>query len=106
MVPHRVSEFTESLDPIKAYEALAVGRPTVSTPVAGFRDLGPPIQVADRVVFPQAVLQLLKERLPSVPRVAATWAERAAAFEDALVTAVSVRSQRAQAGADTGAAVG
>ena len=35
IVPHVVSPFTESLDPIKAYECLAVGRPTVATPVAG-----------------------------------------------------------------------
>ncbi len=38
IVPHVVDEFTESLDPLKLYEYLAVGRPVVSTPVAGFRD--------------------------------------------------------------------
>jgi glycosyltransferase involved in cell wall biosynthesis len=38
LVPHLVSEFTESLDPIKLYEYLAAARPVVSTPVAGFRD--------------------------------------------------------------------
>jgi glycosyltransferase involved in cell wall biosynthesis len=38
VVPHVVSEFTESLDPIKLYEYLAVDRPVVSTPVAGFRE--------------------------------------------------------------------
>lgn len=38
MVPHRVSEFTESLNPIKLWEYLAAGKPIVSTPVAGFRD--------------------------------------------------------------------
>ena len=37
VVPHLVNPFTESLDPIKAYECLAAGRPTVATPVAGFR---------------------------------------------------------------------
>jgi glycosyltransferase involved in cell wall biosynthesis len=37
VVPHRVSRFTESLDPIKAYECLAIDTPTVATPVAGFR---------------------------------------------------------------------
>ena len=35
VVPHRVDAFTESLDPIKAYECLAVARPVVATPVAG-----------------------------------------------------------------------
>ncbi len=38
VVPHVVTPFTESLDPIKLYEYRAVGRPVVSTPVAGFRD--------------------------------------------------------------------
>jgi glycosyltransferase involved in cell wall biosynthesis len=38
VVPHVVTAFTESLDPIKLYEYQAVGRPVVSTPVAGFRD--------------------------------------------------------------------
>ncbi len=38
IVPHLVNAFTDSLDPIKLYEYLAVGRPIVSTPVAGFRD--------------------------------------------------------------------
>lgn len=38
VVPHVVNAFTDSLDPIKLYEYAAVGRPVVSTPVAGFRD--------------------------------------------------------------------
>jgi teichuronic acid biosynthesis glycosyltransferase TuaH len=38
MTPHRVTPFTESLNPIKLWEYLAVGRPIVSTPVAGFRE--------------------------------------------------------------------
>jgi len=38
LVPHVVTEFTDSLDPIKLYEYQAVGRPVVSTPVAGFRE--------------------------------------------------------------------
>ena len=48
VIPHLVNPFTESLDPIKAYECLAAGRPTVATPVAGFRGLGPPVVVRDR----------------------------------------------------------
>lgn len=55
VVPHRVTPFTESLDPIKAYECLAVGRPTVATPVAGFRDLGPPVVVVPADQFVDAV---------------------------------------------------
>ena len=59
IVPHQVNAFTESLDPIKAYECLAAGRPTVSTPVAGFRGLGAPVIVADRAHFVEAVAGVL-----------------------------------------------
>ena len=38
IVPHRQSEFVESLNPIKLWEYLACGKPIVSTDVAGFRD--------------------------------------------------------------------
>lgn len=38
IVPHRVTKFTESLNPIKLWEYLAAGKPIVSTNVAGFRD--------------------------------------------------------------------
>jgi glycosyltransferase involved in cell wall biosynthesis len=33
LIPHRVTDFTQSLDPLKLYEYLAAGRPIVSTPV-------------------------------------------------------------------------
>lgn len=39
VVPHVVDAFTDSLDPIKLWEYLAVGKPIVATPVAGFREL-------------------------------------------------------------------
>jgi len=55
VVPHVVTPFTESLDPIKYYECLAVGRPTVATPVAGFRDAGWPIVTSDRSGYVEAV---------------------------------------------------
>ena len=38
LVPHLVTPFTESLNPIKLWEYLAAGKPIVSTNVAGFRD--------------------------------------------------------------------
>lgn len=38
ITPHRVTAFTESLNPIKLWEYLAGGKPVVSTNVAGFRD--------------------------------------------------------------------
>ncbi len=64
VIPHLVNPFTESLDPIKAYECLAVGRPTVTTPVAGFRELGAPIVVADRSTFVSAASSALAQADP------------------------------------------
>ncbi len=60
VVPHIVSPFTESLDPVKAYECLAVGRPTVATPVAGFRELRDRITVEPRERFVAGVEAALK----------------------------------------------
>lgn len=59
MTPHVVSAFTESLDPIKLYEYLAVDRPVVSTPVAGFRDRADVLTVATADEFPAAVHRCL-----------------------------------------------
>ena len=60
LVPHVVTPFTDSLDPIKLYEYAAVGRPVVSTPVAGFRDATDPrIRLAGASSFPDAVASLL-----------------------------------------------
>lgn len=67
IVPHLVNPFTESLDPIKAYECLAAGRPTVATPVAGFRHLGPPIVIADRDRFVETVGSILAAPQPAGP---------------------------------------
>ncbi len=61
IVPHHVNAFTESLDPIKAYECLAAARPTVATPVAGFRHLGPPVRTAEGDGFVAAVSAALAE---------------------------------------------
>ena len=49
MVPHLVTPFTESLNPIKLWEYLAAGKPIVSTNVAGFRDYCDLFFVADNV---------------------------------------------------------
>jgi len=46
MTPHRVTPFTESLNPIKLWEYLAAGKPIVSTNVAGFRDYPQHVRVA------------------------------------------------------------
>ncbi len=53
VVPHLVTPFTDSLDPIKLYEYRAVGRPVVATPVAGVRDrTDPRVVVAEPGTFP------------------------------------------------------
>jgi teichuronic acid biosynthesis glycosyltransferase TuaH len=85
VVPHKVNPFTESLDPIKAREFQAVGRPVVATPVAGFRDLGPPVTVADRDDFVAAVVALLDTVAPSsgpgeLTNEPPTWTSRAVEF--------------------------
>ena len=64
IIPHLVNTFTESLDPIKAYECLAVGRPTVSTPVAGFRGLDAPVVTAERDRFVDAVTDAVAAATP------------------------------------------
>lgn len=86
VVPHRINEFTESLDPIKAYECLAVGRPTVATKVAGFRGLPHPITTASRSTFAGAVVDALRfEGTVSGPVVPpASWEERSRDFERVL----------------------
>ena len=90
VVPHVVTAFTESLDPLKLYEYQAVGRPVVSTSVAGFRDAADPrITVADGRAFADAVAAAVPAptRFPhgadlTVP----DWSERVARMHDVLDT--------------------
>jgi len=94
IVPHVISPFTESLDPIKAYECLAVGRPTVATPVAGFRGLPPPVVVARGESFVDEVARALAGGRTVVPRGVPSWKTRAAAFAGALQRAREVENRR------------
>jgi len=88
VVPHVVTPFTDSLDPIKLYEYQAVGRPVVSTPVAGFRDVDDPrISVADRDAFPSTVAAAIDGALPfphGADGPASDWSERVAAMRKVL----------------------
>jgi teichuronic acid biosynthesis glycosyltransferase TuaH len=59
IVPHKVTAFTDSLDPLKLYEYFATGKPVVSTPCAGFRD------------FPELV-QLCSDASQMAARISAT----------------------------------
>ena len=87
VVPHAVTPFTESLDPIKLYEYLAVGRPVVSTPVAGFRDAtSPHTHVANPEFFPATVLNFAACETPLACTsstnavIVPDWSTRALAF--------------------------
>lgn len=83
IVPHIVDDFTESLDPIKLYEYLAVGRPVVSTPVAGFRDA--PVELLPAPLFPAAVAARLSHWEPSVEvGDVPDWSDRVAEFRAVL----------------------
>ena len=73
VVPHVVSDFTDSLDPLKLYEYQAVGRPVVSTPVAGFRDAAGVI-IAGRDQFADAVATSIPS--PAMKRSAPTSTRR------------------------------
>lgn len=79
LVPHLVTDFTESLDPIKLYEYQAAGRPVVSTPVAGFREVaGAQVRIAAREDFAQAIRQALSAPQPpaSATGDVPTWTDR------------------------------
>lgn len=83
IVPHVVDDFTDSLDPIKLYEYLAVGRPIVSTGVAGFRDEhgGAGIKIAEGEYFADAVLAGLSEWTTTAAHAGVPdWADRGRAM--------------------------
>ncbi|MGH9151689.1 MAG: glycosyltransferase, partial [Acidimicrobiales bacterium] len=97
IIPHRVTPFTESLDPIKAYECLAVGRPTVATLVAGFRALDGPVTTAVRGRFVAEVTNQLAQVAPArthqrLP--AADWHVRVSSFHAALSRSTSREHRR------------
>lgn len=90
VVPHVVTAFTDSLDPIKVYEYLAASRPVVSTPVAGFRDLkASHVRIASGDRFVDFVLESLADDAPEVEAaLVPTWDERAIAMS-AVVSGLS-----------------
>jgi teichuronic acid biosynthesis glycosyltransferase TuaH len=91
IVPHVVDAFTDSLDPIKLYEYRAVGRPVVSTGVAGFRDL-PGVVLADAERFPEAVAEVVAADPPTtVEDGIPDWSDRVAAFAGAVERVASAR---------------
>ena len=68
IVPHLITAFTDSLDPIKLYEYRAAGRPVVSTAVAGFRDgADPRVRIAGASDFADAIGSALDSPVPDAP---------------------------------------
>lgn len=62
IIPHKINEFTQSMDPLKMYDYLACGKPIVSTPVAGVSNLGEYIEVAvTPEEFNEKINKVLKE---------------------------------------------
>lgn len=91
IIPHRVGRLTDSMDPLKLYEYLAMGLPVVSTPVAGLEPFRPWVEVAPEAeTFVQAVETALKtdsgalrqERRAAVA--SCSWSARLAAIHAAI----------------------
>lgn len=72
VTPHKVTEFTLSLDAIKAYEYAASGKPVVATPTSGFTETQGRTRRVSAGAFPSAVLDALKEPLDS-PNLDPSW---------------------------------
>jgi len=68
ITPHCMSEFTESLNPIKLWEYLAAGKPIVSTDVAGFRDYPHLVHLA---ATPDAFVAACRDALREPPATSA-----------------------------------
>jgi glycosyltransferase involved in cell wall biosynthesis len=89
VLPHVVTDFTLSLDAIKAYEYLAAGKPIVATPTSGFQGLeAPGLSVVEAEVFVAAVAKALAGET-TFSRLVPTWADRAREFATVLVGAGS-----------------
>ena len=88
VVPHVVSPFTESLDPIKLYECLAIETPTVATPVAGFREHADDLAIVDASAFVGCVRDVLADGAPRrAHEQPPSWSDRALEFEEVLSNA-------------------
>jgi GT2 family glycosyltransferase/glycosyltransferase involved in cell wall biosynthesis len=98
LVPHRVDDFTRSLDPLKLYEYLAAGRPVVSTPTGNAPELAEHVKVAATAAeLVAAAEQAIAEDDPAAAErrrlavAGATWEARAEQVEEALGTESSTQ---------------
>jgi glycosyltransferase involved in cell wall biosynthesis len=69
IVPHVVTSFTESLNPIKLWEYLAAGIPIVSMNIAGFKDFPELVRISDSH---EGFLKNLDSALPELPSLASS----------------------------------
>jgi glycosyltransferase involved in cell wall biosynthesis len=95
IIPHRVDRLTESMDPLKLYEYLAMGLPVVSTPVAGLAPFRSWVRIADTPdAFVQAVETALATDDPALREerraavIPCSWSARLATIHDAIRAAV------------------
>ena len=99
ITPHRMTEFTESLNPIKLWEYLAAGKPVVSTDVAGFREYPDLVKIVrDAEGFVEAVGAALEEDAALAARrqaVAAAHSWEARLDEEVKVLETCVRDREA-----------
>ncbi len=106
ITPHLQTPFTESLNPIKLWEYLAVGKPIVSTNIAGFRDFPQFVYLANGAAeFAAAMQQSLSEepaKAHARRREAQkhSWSSRVDAIEAVMRSAIEHR-RTAAAGCST-----
>lgn len=88
LVPHVLTDFTRSLDPIKAYEYRAAGRPVVATPVPGFVDADDPrVLVGEGEAFVEAAAAAVAdppEWSPHGVQGVPTWDDRVAQMAEVI----------------------
>ena len=82
--PHVITEFTLSLDAIKAYEYLATSRPVVATPTSGFQELNAPGLYVSEDAFPDLVREAAAQN-DSFRRDVPDWDDRAVQFGAAIM---------------------
>ena len=107
ITPHRVTPFTESLNPIKLWEYLAAGKPIVSTNVAGFRDYPQFVSIAaDADAFKRLCQAALTED-PAVGKARQaeashhSWEARLDAVEDVIAACLSHAASASPAVSET-----